>query len=230
MNDFHLEQLVEAVTRQVLATIHSGEQTAAANEGKEKLLVIGDPSCIPEHLTRNAVVCSLEDYEKVRNIHRYQRILIERLTLTQLADISMGRDAEAASCAVTQALLNGVDVWMLETGLPHRKFAGKSGSSFYQMLEGYVRTLLVFGIKLIGEDKLCLRAEKPAVPAKFQPPAVPTPKKTMQPNADRLITEAVAIKMIDQAKEEIVLPASTILTPAALDVFAQARIRVRRGA
>lgn len=230
MNEVYLQQLVEAVTKQVLTALQSEAQVTAANEGKEKLLVIGDPSRLPEHLVKNAVVCPLEDYKKAKNILRYQRVIIETLTLSQLADIAMGRDADAGSCAVTQALLNGVDVWMLETALPHRKCAGKGSSSFYQMLEGYVRTLQVFGIKLLGEDKLCLPVERPAVPPKFQAPSAPVPKGTARPNEGCLITEELATKMLDQVQDAILLPAGAILTPSARDVFTRARIEIRREA
>lgn len=230
MDALQLQQIVEAVTCQVMANIQKGVLEAAADEGKEKLLIIGDPSRVPATLTQHKVVCNLEDYEKLGNINRYHRVLIEKLTLTQLVDISMGRVADSASCAVTQAFLHGVDVWMLETALPHRTFAGKCNSGFYQMLEGYVQKLLVFGVKLLGEDKVCPKAEKPAVPAKFQAPAAAPVKQTGKPNADRLITETVAVKMLDQADGTVELPAGTILTPSALDVFKQAGVKIQRRA
>ena len=221
MNELNVQQLVEAVTKQVLAAIEAGGQAAAAKEGKEKILVIGDPSHVPEVLIRNAAVYPLEDYKTARNS-------LGKLTLAQLADIALGRDGDAVSCAAVQALLNGVEVWMLEEALPHRKCAGKGSSSLYQMLEGYVRTLQVFGVKLADRDKLCRPAEKPAAPPKFQAPAPAVPKGTACPNSGRLITETMALEMLEQAGETVRLARGTILTPSARDVFTRARVTVEQ--
>ena len=228
MDELNVQQLVEAVTKQVLAAIEAGGQAAAAQEGKEKILVIGDPSHVPEVLIRNAAVYPLEDYKTARNILRYQKVILGELTLAQLADIALGRDGDAVSCAAVQALLNGVEVWMLEEALPHRKCAGKGNSSLYQMLEGYVRTLQVFGVKLADRDKLCRPAEKPAAPPKFQAPAPAVPKGTACPNSGRLITETMALEMLEQAGETVRLARGTILTPSARDVFTRARVRVEQ--
>lgn len=228
MKESELEQLVEMVTRQVLAAVRHVDQVAAIDEGRERLLVIGDPSCIPAHIVKNAVVCSMKEYEEIHNILRYQRVIIETLTLAQLSDIASGRDSDVICCAVLQALLNGVDVWMLETALPHKKYAGKASTSLYQMLESYVKKIQVFGVKMISGEQFVQKEDIPPKPARFQTFPAPAPRKTGKPNIECLITETIALKMVEQKTDEIVLPANAILTPSAKDVFTRARITIRK--
>ena len=110
----NMEEIVRLVTERVVAALNSeGRLSDARNEGKKKCLVLGKTEKqIPEALTQNMVVLDVKDYEDVQNILRYNRVIIAKLTLRQLADIAAGRPGDALSCAVCQALLQGVEVLM----------------------------------------------------------------------------------------------------------------------
>ena len=100
------DELVRLVTEQVMAILAGRENPdGPGSEGHEKLLVIGDPALLSEEMSRDRVVCTIEDYKQHRNILRYRLVAITALTLTELADIAQGRDAAANQCAVIQALL-----------------------------------------------------------------------------------------------------------------------------
>lgn len=214
-----IEELVRVVTERVISALNNNENTLAQaqNEGKKKCLVLGGMEDIPETLVQDRILLDEKDYETVQNILRYDRVIITKLTMRQLADIAAGSPGDSLSCAVCQALLQGVDVVMLESAAPHRKYAGKGSTAFYRMLEGYVNALQVFGVKLLGKENM---------------PAYGPEKKQGAPvrcevNDKKLITEEAALQLSKKA-QEIVLPAGTLITPAAADVFKEARITIIR--
>ncbi len=213
-----MDELVRVVTERVLAAISAQTSlTSAKDEGKKKCLVLGDMQDVPEKLAQDMVLLDVSDYETIQNILRYDRVVITSLTLRQLADIAAGRPGDSLCCAVCQALLQGVDVMMLENAAPHRAHAGKGSTAFYRMLEGYMNTLQVFGIKLISkENKLNY------VPEKKQGEPV-----RCEVSGTKVITEEMAIRLAQKA-QEIVVPASTIITPAAMDVLKESRITLTR--
>lgn len=212
------EELVQAVTEQVLAALT--QKTAlqdARDEGKEKCLILGDIEAVPQCLTSNMVLLKTEDYTANQNILRYKRVIISRLSMVQLADIAQGRPTDSLCCAVCQALLQGVEVLLLEDALPHRIYAGKGSTAFYRLLEGYVNTLQVFGIKLVARESL-LSAQPAETEKKYA---------CYEWKGNRLITEEMALRIAKEVKE-LVLPADTLLTPSAKDVLKEANIKITR--
>ena len=214
----NMDELVRLVTERVVAALNGKTNlTEAQNEGKKKCLVLGGMEGIPEKLTQDLILLDVKDYEEVQNILRYSRVIITRLTLRQLADIALGRPGDSLCCAVCQALLQGVEVLMLETAAPHRIHAGKGSTAFYRMLEGYMNSLQVFGIKLISSESALNYA-----PEKKQGEPV-----RCEMNGAKLITEEMALRLAQKA-QEIVIPVSTIITPAAADVLKEARMTITR--
>ena len=223
MEQRELEQIIEAVTRQVLSAV-SGGGADPALEGRRKLLVLAKPGTpVPPELLEDAVSFSLEDYETNRNILRYDQVIIGDLSITQLADIAQGRIGDSVTCAVIYALLSGIDVTLLETAPEYRKFAGKANAALYGLMESYLRTLQIFGIKVRGEKPRPVVRE--ARPPKYAAPPVQVPRGTAAPNASRLITETEALALIRQGSP-VHLPAGAIVTPSARDAFAQAKAEV----
>jgi len=217
MNNY--EELVRLVTEQVMAALAGKDHPdSPQNEGHEKLLVIGDPALLSEEMCRDRVIYTIEDYKTNQNILRYRLVVITKLTLTELADIAAGRDAAANQCAVIQALLQGVDVYLYEDALPYQKHSGKGSKMFYTMLENYTQTLRTFGVKP-AERKVKVQEEKPVKPAKFLAPPVAVPMGSAKPNRERLITEDVARAMVADGCGRVVIPAGAIVTPSAWDVF-----------
>jgi len=213
-----MDELVRLVTDRVLAALNTENNLAEArNEGKKKCLVLGGMENIPDTLVEDRLLLDVKDYETVQNILRYDRVVITKLTLRQLADIAAGRPGDPLSCAVCQALLQGVDVMMLDSAAPHRAHAGKGSIAFYRMLEGYMNTLQVFGIKMVGQNSALNYAaeKKQANPVRCEV------------NGTKLVTEEMAIRLAKKA-QEIVVPTSTLITPAAMDVLKEARITLIR--
>ena len=220
MNPSELESIVSLVTQQVLAAMDQGkDSTCPQLDGLSRLLVVGDPNPpLPEELCRDSVVLDLEDYRQNQNILRYDRVIITTLDTTQLADIALGRATDDVTCAVLQALLNGIDTYMLEGALSFRRYAGRGSTALYRLLENYARTLEVFGVKMAGQTPKQVLAEPK--PPKFKAPAIVAPKGSGIPNAGRLITETQAEELL-KAGSPISIPAGSIVTPLARDLFAR---------
>jgi len=223
-----MERIVEAVTRQVLAVLGGDREETMACEGKPRYLVVGDVSDVPEKLRAGAVLDGMEAYETCANILRYQKVIITRLDLVQLADIAQGRPGDPVCCAVVQALLNGIEVILLETAPIHRQYAGKSSTGLYTLLEGYVRTIQGFGVKLMTQDRMVDQAELPVKPPKYQAPAPVSVQGGAKPNPQCLITESAALAMAAAAEGTVRLKPGTILTPSARDVFVRAGLTIER--
>lgn len=226
MTQSELEKIITLVAQQVLNSMESQKEIDGCCEGMSKMLLIGDcETALPEELSRNTVTLNIEDYQKYRNVLRYDRVVIAKLTMTQMADIALGRISDEVTCAIIHALLNDIDVVMLEQALPHRKFAGKGSAALYNLLETYGQTLQRFGVKLYCKkvkDEL-----PPPPPPKYKAPPVVVPPGTAKPNSNCLITEAEAVLLVKQGGT-VQLPAGAILTPSAKDVFALAKVEVIR--
>ena len=222
MDQKQYEELVRLVTDQVVRVL-SQRGGCPAEEGREKVLAAGDPALVPPELAEGRVVCPLEDYKAHRNILRYSRVVITDLTLTELSDIALGRDAGVKQCAVLQALLQGVDVFLWEEGLPFKTWSGRGSKVLHSLLSGYVQTLRTFGVKPAKQWKPEPVPE--ARPPKFQAPAVEVPAGTARPNAQRLVTEDGARALV-KSGGPVALARDAIVTPAAWDVLRAAGVEI----
>lgn len=223
MNEKELQTMIEQVVREVLAGRQAEE---AADDGRPKALVIGEREKAPKQLTDGFVVCPLSEYENSGNILRYKRVIITELTLLELSDISLGRPGSPAACAVLQALLNGIETALLESGLPYKKYSGRCSTKLYAVLENNVKTLQSFGVKTYTAERLKDREPEPGRPARFARKEIPTPRGSAQPNPEKLITEEKARQMLPGCSGSVHLPSGAILTPSARDVFQRAKIEI----
>lgn len=223
MNQMDLEQIVSLVTQQVMAVMDK-QGAVPVTQDCEKVLVIGKTDKpLPKELSRDCAVMDIADYCTHKDILRYSKVVVTKLTITQLADIALGRTGDEVSCAVVYALLSGVDVILLEDALTFRRFKDKGSNALYNLLEQYVNTLQVFGVKIHRPKQQIVLAE--AKPAKFSKLPAEVPQGTVVPNASRLITEREARQLVTQGNA-IRLPAEAIITPLARDVFSQAGVSV----
>lgn len=206
MGDLTREQMIEFITGEVMKMLGMEEDEPQDKSGWPAALVIGEADRLPSAVKRQYQLRSMETYEG--DISPYEKIFITGLTKTELADIALGRDVGGAACAVIEGLMHGTDIYLYEAALGYRKHAGQGSRAFYQLLEGYVRTLQSFGIKLVKGTTVAGKYEKFAVPGADLPSGV--------------ITEVVARKMAEQGEGNIMVRKGTVLTPSAKDVFLHA--------
>lgn len=209
MADLTREQLVELITAEVLRITGAAPEAAPADKsGCPKALVIGPAGELPQGFGDRYQLLDIDDYKSCGSIEPYEKVFITRLSLTELSDMALGRDSRPAQCAVVNALLYGKEILLFETALPHRKLAGRGSRAFYQMLEGYLRTLQSFGVTLV-------RGQSPL--AKYDPAAT-------LPGG--VITEAVAARLLEKPGDTVLLRKGTVVTPSAKDVFLHGGKRV----
>ena len=180
---------------------------------------------IDETVISSIVDAVMQEIErKHQQIRRYDGVVITNVTLTQLSDIALGRDASPESCAVVYALLEGLNVCLLESALPHRRYADKHGSMMYQVLERNVQLVMSYGVKLLADKDIRERNTETVRPPKYQAPPVAVPSGHANVNCEKVITESMASAMIKGGElaaggEKVEFPAGTIITPSAKDVF-----------
>ena len=222
MDAKEMDALISAVTQQVMAALATQDSTTPQEEGRSKTLVLAkEGTPVSEELYRGSIRCDLQDFQTHRNILRYQRVIVSDLNMTQLCDAAQGRMGDDVTRAILFALLSGVEVLMSEKALIHRFFAGKGSSALYRVYENYVRTLQVYGVKLVSEQYV--RPEPEAKPPRYAAPPLKVPGGSAKPSVNRLVSEELARELV-KAGRPVCLAKGSIVTPLAKDVFAQARI------
>ncbi len=207
MPDFSKEQLVELITREVMKIMgDSVEPESADKSGLPDVLVIGSCNKLPSNIRNKYNLHSIECYTCEEDIGKFEKIYITEINLTELADIALGRNTRAVQCAVISGLLCGKEIFLLDCALTFRKLSTTASRGFYQLLEGYVRTLQSFGIKLVNGqtpiDKYTVRS----APGDDLPQGI--------------ITEALAKDMVEKSADAVILVGKgTVITPSAKDAF-----------
>ena len=180
MAELTKEQLIELITREVLKTLGGGEPEEPADKsGLPLALCIGPADQLPRGVRSQYRFASIEEYQG--DIAPYERVFITAITQTQLVDTALGRDSQPVTCALSNALLQGKEIFLYDSALGHRKLAGRGSRGFYQLLEGYVRTLQSYGVKLVQGTTVIDKYQKTAAPGADLPSGV--------------ITEAVALEL-----------------------------------
>lgn len=207
MSEISYDKLVELITQEVIKALGKSKLADVKADGsvdkRPRALVIGSCDDLPNYELSsyrteiyNSDSCDVSVFDK---------IFITELTLADLADISFGRDCRCVPKTVTQALLLGKEVALLESALPHRKYESTANKKLYSMFEGYVHTLTSFGVTVVrkqwGKTK---NANRNAI---------------ADNSVDKVITEESALRLIKKDEDVIYLCKGTIITPSAKDVF-----------
>lgn len=207
--DFDKNRLVELVTKEVMRVL-AASGAAPAKPGCPATLVIGDPALLPAAVADRISVCGLDAYNGPDDADRFEKLYITELGQTELADIALGRTPHKVSCAVVSMLLRGKEVWLLESALTFRKHSASGSRAVLMTLEGYVRTLKNYGVKLF-DGKTALN--------KYTAAPLPDPGLP-----EGVINEAVARRLVDAAEGDTVhIKKGSVITPSARDVIKEAR-------
>lgn len=198
------QELIDIITKEVMRLVSPKGNTA---------LVLGDPDLLPSFVKDKANLCCIDCYSCEQDIQQFDKVYITQLSKTSLADIALGRSTDKTACATLSALLQGKQVYLLDTALSFRSEATKGQRALLQLYEGYVRTLISFGITLINAQK----------PANIYT-ASPAPDAALPPG---VITEAVARRLIDACEGDTIrLKKGAIITPSAKDIIKEASKKI----
>lgn len=226
MDKRELEDLVRRIAQEVLAAQGTVCAQPPSADGKARVLLLGgDQDAVPAELAERSVLLDAADYERSGNILRYDKVVITRLEICQLADLALVRPRDTLTRAVTEALLCGVEVLMTPDAPVYQKYAGRGSAAVYKALDAYARTLQVYGVKVLSHRRGCELPPPP--PLRFQKKESAAPRGSCVPNGAMLVTEADAARMLEQ-DIHVRLCKGAILTPLARDLFAQAGAVVTR--
>ncbi|MBR2590755.1 MAG: hypothetical protein IKE65_07515 [Clostridia bacterium] len=212
MSDISYDALVELITKEVIKRLAEQNLTSAPqSDTKPAALLSGEAKAVPAFAKERFSFADISTYEG--DIEPFEAVFIARISFTELADIAQGKDASKLSCAVTNAILSGKEVYLLETGLPYKKYKRTvNNRNFYNMLEGYVNTLRTFGVKVVKEQWQGNNLERSAIEDN---------------TADKLITERTAKELVEACTDGVVhLRCGTVITPSAKDIFNHSQIKV----
>lgn len=212
MENTSYEALVELITKEVIKRLsESGSDISSLSSSKPLALLAGDEKDLPEFAKNRFSFADISAYEG--DIEPYEAVFIASVSTAELADCALGRDSSKLPCAVTKAILADKEVYLLEAGLPYKKYKRSvTNRNFYNMLEGYVNTLRGFGVKLVKEQWQGNNLERQAVEDN---------------TADKVITERVAKELIEKCTGSVIkLRCGTVITPSAKDVFNHSQIKV----
>lgn len=218
-NNQNYQRLVELVTREVMKSLANGGTEPISTE-KPTVLVLGDSVLLPDYLRAQFRVATAEDYSKNPSLSDIERVYITKLSITELADIALGRADGVTQCAVSNALLHAKEIVLLAEALPHRRYLGKCNPAYFQMLEQYVQTLERFGVRVQPLNT-------------FAKDVVTKPQEMVAPviihSEEKVITELAARKLVAKGASEIHLPTGTVITPSAKDIFEQSGKLIVKG-
>ena len=212
MENVSYEALVDLITKEVLKRLAEQNLTSSpAANAKPTALLSGEETAVPAFAKERFAFADISRYEG--DIAPFEAVFIAKLSFTELADCALGKDAGKLSCAVTNAILSGKEVYLLEAGLPYKQYQRTvANRNFYGMLEGYVNTLRSFGVKIVKEQWQGNNLERRAVEDN---------------TADKVITERTAKELVEKCTSGIIhLRCGTVITPSAKDVFNHSQIKV----
>lgn len=212
MENMSYDALVEMITKEVIKIISQNNtvlNTTDDNVNKPKALVIGSCESLPQFALNSYLFSRIDDYNG--DISPYECVFITKLSCSELADCALGKDSTKVCCAVTNALLHGKKVYLLESALPHRNFSATANRNFYKMFEGYVNTLRSFGVEFIPKQWHGKNLNCSAI---------------ADNTADKVITEKIALLLCEKCDGTVHLRKGTVITPSARDIFNHSGISV----
>lgn len=212
--DLTYEQLCELITKEVIKALAEAENKNKENgktETRPLALLIGDKSGLPGFAVDKYSFADISDYKG--DISGFDCVFVTQLSLTELADAAAGKDNRPSVCAISNAFLTSKKVYIMESGLPHRKYRETASRRFYALLEGYVNNLVSYGAELIREQWHGKNLDRNAIEDN---------------TVDRVITEKAAVSLRDKAADGVVyLRRGTVITPSAKDIFNHSQIKVK---
>lgn len=214
MENLSYDALIELITKAVLKELSENKIASVDSKGnidkRPLALVIGKSDDLPSFACEKYRFSDLESYKG--DISYFDSVFIASLSCAELADCALGRDSNSVSCSVTQALLNGKKVYLLESALPHRAYRETANRKFYSMFEGYVNTLRSFGVEVIREQWFGKNLNKDAIEDN---------------SVDKVITEKIALSLCEKCSNGVVsLRRGTVITPSAKDIFNHSEVKV----
>ncbi|MDN9010162.1 hypothetical protein [Brevibacillus laterosporus] len=163
-----IQQLIEAVTNEVISRLDT-----LSSENKQKIIVISAHEsewlAIKPVLNKKFDVYSVVTNDVTWaqkwpddllecNVQSFAFILITGLHCCALASLALG--LIPSKNLITQALLQGKKVYLIQEGLEHRQFHRTAPAHLYDLYQSYEQKLVSFGVTLIKKADIHLLGQK----------------------------------------------------------------------
>ncbi|MGG0806875.1 hypothetical protein ABE144_04355 [Brevibacillus laterosporus] len=168
MTGLEIQQLIEAVTNEVISRLDT-----LSLENKQKIIVISthesewlsiksvlNKKFDVHSVVTNDVTCSQKWPDDLLecNVQSFAFILITGLHCCALASLALG--LIPSKNLITQALLQGKKVYLLQEGLEHRQFHRTAPAHLFDLYQSYEQKLVSFGVTLINKVDIHLLGQE----------------------------------------------------------------------
>ncbi len=214
-------ELIDRITRTVMSELARQGKEACASPKKQCILVAGDPAVLGTEGLAGFSLCRIEPCKRVEEeVSGCRCVIVTQLSHAELGDLGLARGGTGVSGTVLNALLAGIPVYLLPEALLFRKWKKTAAQKLYDVLEGYVRQIEGYGVRLYSPDQI--RRDLNGTSSGKYPDKLRVPKEPRRP----VITEADAREFIKKGVEVLRLTKGSIVTPLALDVLNGAKVPV----
>lgn len=224
------EQLVEEVIEEVLRRI-SIRPCSNQDSKKETCLVLGELTEDLKHaldkkycvVQRNDVTGELPE-SIMEQVSHVTLILVTKLSISNLCNLASGNCVTVFEEYLSDGLLLGKKIIIIETALKHRAYKATSSPNYYRKLLEHERTLLSYGIKIKSEPELffCSNENLRECIENYEvPPDGVLINRTLITEKELLASE------VGQASK-VLIPKRSIITPMAMDYLREHNLKLIR--
>lgn len=224
------EELVEEVIAEVLERIQS--HSCITKEHPQKIcLVLGSLDKDKKQMLCNnyqvmeVIGKASESSEAMMElVSRTELILITRFTVSNLCSIANGNCMTELEEYISDALLLGKEIVILETALVYRAYKTTSSRNYYRKLLEHEKTLINYGIKIKTEPEFFLCNKE----------NLSEETKVQESSSDRvvfnrmLLTEKELLCCDFHSTNKVLVPKKSIITPMAMDYIREHNLELIR--
>lgn len=229
------EQLIEVITKEVMARLHTLNKKD--ENCKKKVLVLENKESLSHSLISalSEKNCTVDCLDDVKSIDTFEAIILQSITNGELANLSLGIEGSLKERMAVRALLNGKDVYLLTDKIEYKKYAATSNKLLYNMYIDYENKIKSYGVRFVELKELsaCLEGN-----------SCISQNKTLEDNSDiqicndtdnkndadltekKLISEADIKNAYKNGITSILISPKSILTPLALDFVRTNRLNI----
>lgn len=237
-------ELIDIITQQVLKVLN-GTEIVPCEDNREEVLVWGPDNCCPidtEKYKKVMLYAKPDELDVAKpDILKYKALIITELCQMDLCDIAIGRPGSLLTQLVSEALLCGIPVFVLESGITYTRFKSTANAGYYQMLNGYVQKITNFGIKVahVTDIERLLDKPKSSQSVKLEEPVhtahaahpvqTKSCEKPAQKSKSKLLSAETIMEAVSKGNSKIVVPKGTIVTPLAKDLMRDRKLQLVYG-
>lgn len=208
------EQLIREITAQVVRMLNKdGNFPGEQRTDMGKALVAGPVTLWAEKMCEHFSIYNACEFNPQDDINAYGKVIITRLSLTELSDITSLRETSGVSAAVLQSLLSGIPVIMSEDVLNQYKYKGTGNRRLYEEIGKRIQQLRDYGV--------CVMSFKESESDNLQSVC-----DMSSYSKRKLITEQEAKQIADELTGPLHLACGTIVTPLAQDLFRYRNVEI----